>query len=188
MPAGVVGARDRCCQAATVPVAVVFACGVCCCIYEEIQNKIIDRKTQLCHHRPPSKAHSNEYEKKERFLRTPPCCQREGYRFLYTRHLLRTIVGVDAETHGACCVALCGGLLLWCRCVISLKMGGCCVLSFKMGFWVRRSRGVRDVHVISCTRFVQIGVAVSNPVRTKAVYGKCKIPKKRVPIVYTSTW
>ena len=45
-----------------VPVAFVFACGVCCCIAEEIQNKIIDRKTELCHHRPPSKGRSNEYE------------------------------------------------------------------------------------------------------------------------------
>ena len=62
VPAGVVGARGRCCTAATVPVAVVFACAVCCCIAEEIQNKIIDRKTELCHHHPPSKAHSNEYE------------------------------------------------------------------------------------------------------------------------------
>ena len=60
--AGVVGARGRCCPAAAVPVAFVFACGVCCCIAEEIQNKIIDRKTELCHHRPPSKGHSNEYE------------------------------------------------------------------------------------------------------------------------------
>ena len=62
LPAGVVGARGRCCPAATVPVAVVFACGVCCCIAEEIQNKIIDRKTELRHHRPPSKAHNKEYE------------------------------------------------------------------------------------------------------------------------------
>ena len=31
-PAGVVGARGRCFPAATVPAAVVFACGVCCCI------------------------------------------------------------------------------------------------------------------------------------------------------------
>ena len=61
LPAGVVGARGRCCPAAAVPVAVVFACGVCCCIAEEIQNKIIDRKTELRHHRPPSKGHSNEY-------------------------------------------------------------------------------------------------------------------------------
>ena len=68
-------------------VTVVFACGVCCCIAEEIQNKIIDRKTELCHHRPPSKAHSNEYEH---------------------------------NTHK----------------------------SFKMGFWVCGSGGVRDVHVL----------------------------------------
>ena len=33
-----------------------------CCIAEEIQNKIIDRKTELRHHRPPSKAHNKEYE------------------------------------------------------------------------------------------------------------------------------
>ena len=32
--AGVVGARGRCWPAATVPVAVVFPCGVCCCIAE----------------------------------------------------------------------------------------------------------------------------------------------------------
>ena len=156
VPAGVVGARGRCCPAATVPVAVVFACGVCCCVAKEIQNKIIDRKTELCHHRPQSKAHSNEYENKERFLRTPPCCRREGYRFVYTRRLLRTLMGVDAETYGSCCVALCGGLMLCCRCVLSVKMGGRCDLSFKMGFWVCGSRVVRDVNVISCTRVVQI--------------------------------
>ena len=40
----------------------VFACGVCCCIAEKKQNKIINRKTELCHHRPRSKAHRNEYE------------------------------------------------------------------------------------------------------------------------------
>ena len=97
--AGVVGARGRCCPAATVPVAVVFTCGVCCCIAEEIhQNKILDRTTELCHHRQQSKAHSNEYEK----------------------------------THK----------------------------SFNMGFWVCGSGGVRDVHVLICTRVVQIGVAV----------------------------
>ena len=62
--AGVVGARDRCCPAATVPVAVVFPSGVCCCIAENIQNKIINRKTELCHHRPQTKAHSNGYENK----------------------------------------------------------------------------------------------------------------------------
>ena len=83
----------------TVPVAVVFACGVCCCIDEEIQNKIIDRKTELCHHRPQSKAHSNEYEN---------------------------------NTHK----------------------------SFKRGFWVCGSGGVRDVHVLICTRVVQIGEAI----------------------------
>ena len=60
--AGVVGARGRCCPAATVPVAVVFPCGVCCCIAENKQNTIINRKTELCHHRPQTKAHSNEYE------------------------------------------------------------------------------------------------------------------------------
>ena len=56
----------RCCPAATVPVAVVFACGVCYCIAEEIENKIIDRKTELRHHRLPSKGHSNEYENNTR--------------------------------------------------------------------------------------------------------------------------
>ena len=38
-PAGVIGTRGRCCPAATVPVAVVFACGVRCCI-AEIAEKI----------------------------------------------------------------------------------------------------------------------------------------------------
>ena len=52
----------RCCPATTVPVADVFPCGVCCCIAENMQNKIINRKTELCHHRPQTKAHSNEYE------------------------------------------------------------------------------------------------------------------------------
>ena len=42
--AGVVGARGRCCPAATVPVAVVLPCGVCCCIAENKQNTIINRK------------------------------------------------------------------------------------------------------------------------------------------------
>ena len=53
---------SRCCPAATVPAAGVSACGVCCCIAERKQNKIINRKTELCHHRPRSKAHSNEYD------------------------------------------------------------------------------------------------------------------------------
>ena len=52
----------RCCPAATVPVAVVLPCGVCCCIAENKQNTIINRKAELCHHRPQTKAHSNEYE------------------------------------------------------------------------------------------------------------------------------
>ena len=58
-------ARSRCCPAATVPAAVVFACGVRCCIAEiaeKNKNKIVNRKTELCHHRPQPKAHSNEYE------------------------------------------------------------------------------------------------------------------------------
>ena len=59
--AGVVGARGRCCPAATVPAAVVLPCGVCCCIAENKKNKIISRNTELCHHRPQTKAHSNEY-------------------------------------------------------------------------------------------------------------------------------
>ena len=58
--AGVVRARGRCCLAATVPVAVVFPCGVCCCIAENIQNKIINRKTEVCRHRPQTKAHNND--------------------------------------------------------------------------------------------------------------------------------
>ena len=32
------------------------------CIAEKIQNEIINRKTELCHHRPQRKAHSNEYD------------------------------------------------------------------------------------------------------------------------------
>ena len=47
-----------------MPVAVVFPCGVCCCISQNIKNIIINRKTGLCHHRPQTKAHSNEYENK----------------------------------------------------------------------------------------------------------------------------
>ena len=63
--AGVVGARSRCCPAATVPAAVVCACGVRCCIAEIAQkerNKIINRKTELCHHRQQTEAHSIEYD------------------------------------------------------------------------------------------------------------------------------
>ena len=64
-PAVAVGARSRCCPAATMPAAVVFACGVRCCIAEiaeKKQNKIINRKTELSHHRSQTKAHSNENE------------------------------------------------------------------------------------------------------------------------------
>ena len=60
--AGVVGARGRCCPAATVPVAVVLPCGVCCLTAENKQNTIINPKTELWHHCPQTKAHSNEYE------------------------------------------------------------------------------------------------------------------------------
>ena len=60
--AGVVGSRGCCCPAATVLAAVVSACGVCCCTAEKNKKKIINRKTELCHHRPRSKAQSNEYE------------------------------------------------------------------------------------------------------------------------------
>ena len=44
VPAGLVGARGRCCPAATVPVAVVFDCGVTCCMAEEIQIKTSTEK------------------------------------------------------------------------------------------------------------------------------------------------
>ena len=51
-------------------------------------------------------------------------------------------------------------LMLWClRCVLRR------VLSFKMGFWMCGSGGVRDVHVLICTRVVQIGVALCNVLR-----------------------
>ena len=56
--AGVVGARGRCCPAATVPVAVVFPCGVCCCIAENIQHKIITEKqsSAIIVHQPKTTA------------------------------------------------------------------------------------------------------------------------------------
>ena len=38
-PAGAIGPRGRCCPAATLPVSVVFACGVCCCFAENKQKK-----------------------------------------------------------------------------------------------------------------------------------------------------
>ena len=127
VPGEVVGARGRCCTAATVPVAVVFACGVCCCVSEEIKNNIIDRKTELCHRRPPNRAHSNEYEN-------------NAYK------------------------------------------------SFKMGFWVCGSGGVRDVHVLSCTRVVQIGVAHTPEVRTvwECVYYSREQKKSKQPNRHTN--
>ena len=45
-PAAVVGARSRCCPAATVPAAVVFACGVCCCIADNKQNFRLKSSTE----------------------------------------------------------------------------------------------------------------------------------------------
>ena len=44
--AGVVGARGRGCPPATVPVAVVWPCGVCCCIAENKQNFRIKSSTE----------------------------------------------------------------------------------------------------------------------------------------------
>ena len=100
VPAGVllVGARGRCCTATPVPVAVVLACGVCCCIAAEIQNKTIDRKTELCN----------------------------------IVHQTQRTATSTRTTHK----------------------------SFKMGFWVCGSGGVRDVQGVTCTRVVQIGVAL----------------------------
>ena len=48
--AGVLGARSRCCPAATVPVAVVLPCGVCCCI---------------AHHKQKYKTRKNHQPKKQ---------------------------------------------------------------------------------------------------------------------------
>ena len=45
-PAGVVGARSRCCPEATVPAAVVFACGVPCCIAEITEKNKIRSTTE----------------------------------------------------------------------------------------------------------------------------------------------
>ena len=88
--AGVVEARGRCCPAATVPVAVVLPCGVSSCIAENKQNTIINRKPELCHHhRPQTKAHSNEYEtnthKAEQAL---PVCRGAGRSSRGTKPLL----------------------------------------------------------------------------------------------------
>ena len=59
-PAGVIGPRGRCRPAATVPVAVVFACSVCCCIAENKQNKITTEKqsSAIIVHKPKRTATS----------------------------------------------------------------------------------------------------------------------------------
>ena len=59
------------------------------------------------------------------------------------------------RTAWPCVVVVCCGVA-----VSSSKMGGRCVLSFKMDFWVCGSGGAREVHVISCTRVVQMGMAL----------------------------
>ena len=92
--AGVVGVRGRCCPAATVLAAVVFACGVCCCIAENIQNKTINRKTELCHHRPRSQAHINEYENNtHKAEQSPPAWPGAGGSNRSTRPLLSSSDG-----------------------------------------------------------------------------------------------
>ena len=93
VPAGVVEARGRCCLAATVPVAVAFACRVCCCIAEKIQNKIINRKTELCHDRPQSKAQSNEYENTHKAEQSLPAWRGAGGSSRSTRPLLSSSDG-----------------------------------------------------------------------------------------------
>ena len=91
--AGVVGARGRCCPAATVPVAVVLPCGVCCCIAEYKQNTI-NRKTELCHHRPQTKEHSNEYENNTHKAEQPlPAWRGAGRSSRGTKPLLSSSVG-----------------------------------------------------------------------------------------------
>ena len=58
--AGVVGARGRCCPAATVPVAVVLPCGVCCCIAENKQTQSSTEKqsSAIIVHKPKRTATS----------------------------------------------------------------------------------------------------------------------------------
>ena len=41
---------------------ITLRCVLLYSIAENKQNTIINRKTELCHHRPQTKAHSNEYE------------------------------------------------------------------------------------------------------------------------------
>ena len=58
--AGVVGVRSRCCSAATVPVAVVLPCGVCCCIAEnkQIQSSTEKQSSAIIVHKPKRTATS----------------------------------------------------------------------------------------------------------------------------------
>ena len=61
VPAGVVGARGRCCPA--VPVADAFACGVAAVWLKKSKIKSsTEKECSDCHHRPQIKAHSNKYE------------------------------------------------------------------------------------------------------------------------------
>ena len=91
--AGVVGTRGRCCPAATVPVAVVLPCSAGCCIAENKQTTIINRKTELCHHRPQTKAHSNEYENTHKAEQALPAWRGAGRRSRDTRPLLSSSDG-----------------------------------------------------------------------------------------------
>ena len=77
VPAGVLGARSRCCPAATVPAAVVIACGVDCCIAEiteKKQNKSSTEKqsSAIIVHKPTRTATST---------RTTRTTQNNPYRF-----------------------------------------------------------------------------------------------------------
>ena len=102
-PAGIIGPRGRCCPATTVPAAVVFACGVRSCIAEiaeKKQNIIINRKTELCHHRPRSEANSNEYENNtHKAEQSVPAWRRTGRSRKGTKPLLSSSDGAR------CCIA-----------------------------------------------------------------------------------
>ena len=58
-----------------------------------------------------------------------------------------------------------------------------------MGFWVCGSGGVRDVHVLTCARVVQIGVAHTPEVRTvwECVYYSREQKKSKQPNRHTNT-
>ena len=60
MRARVVGARGHCCPAATVPVADVFPCGVCCCIAEntKIKSSTEKQSSAIIVHKPKRAATS----------------------------------------------------------------------------------------------------------------------------------